>query len=703
MSTQQYTVMGASPAIENRRAVKVGRSANSNAVGRKHHAAGHRSIRRMIRTKVLMLLDWGAISTTLMLLASQTDSVLMRGSYGKWSMAIMLGAIAAGVLLMFRVYTRSWRFFGFWHAGYIAFATFCGLLFGWASIFVLSPGLRSMENGAELLPFALNHWLLAVAGMMTLRAARRLVREKMNRPLARLNGELTKSDKRLAILVGSPQWAMSVVELIRAEKEPSFIITGVLLPSISDTIDRIGNVPVLGSHDMLVDVVNNLEDRGIKPSLVIACDDGTHLSHREIARLTHRTRTLGLELSRIQDCWSHILQRPSQAGPQELSVKDLLGRNEYEMDGRLIADQVEGCSVLVTGAGGTIGGELCWQLASFKPSRLVLLEHSEYQLYAIEMRLREQYPEIDIHAEICNIRDRDAVRRVFATHRPEIVYHAAALKHVPIVEANPCAGVHTNIIGTKIVADAVCEFCARAMVQVSTDKAVNPVGMMGATKRVGELYSQALDLCGVDDPEAPRFMTVRFGNVLGSSGSIVPLFRRQLEEGKPLTVTHPDIERFFMTVREAVQLILQSSSSALTQDSQRGTIFVLDMGKPVRIVDLAYRMVTLYGLEPETDVPIEYVGLRPGEKLYEELFDNCEEQIESRIKGIFEATSLPIPLPFITRSIDQLSVVVAEGNHAEALRITHNLAKIPGSGASFEIFTGAQRGAADSKYENTTQ
>lgn len=223
------------------------------------------------------------------------------------------------------------------------------------------------------------------------------------------------------------------------------------------------------------------------------------------------------------------------------------------------------------------------------------------------------------------------------------------------------------------------------MVQVSTDKAVNPVGMMGATKRVGELYSQALDLCGVDDSEAPRFMTVRFGNVLGSSGSIVPLFMRQLREGKPLTVTHPDIERFFMTVREAVHLIVQSSSSALEQETERGTIFVLDMGKPVRIVDLAHRMILLYGLEPDVDVPIRFVGLRPGEKLYEELFDTCEERLASGIPGIFEARSRPIPLPMISRAIDRLDAAVRSGDHAEACRITHGLVNLPTTGGTIDF------------------
>jgi len=334
-----------------------------------------------------------------------------------------------------------------------------------------------------------------------------------------------------------------------------------------------------------------------------------------------------------------------------LPLTELLGRKEFSMEREIVSRQINGECILVTGAGGTIGSELVRQLASFAPSKLVLIDHSEYNLYVIEMELREAFPDIEICPELCSIRQATSVRHVFAKHRPTIVYHAAALKHVPIVEANPCAGVHTNVIGTKIVADAVCEFGARAMVQVSTDKAVNPVGMMGATKRVGELYCQALDLCGVDDSEAPRFMTVRFGNVLGSSGSIVPLFKKQIIEGRPLTITHPDIMRFFMTVKEAVQLILQSSARALEEGSERGNIFVLDMGDPVKIVDMAKQMIRLSGLEPDVDVPIKFIGLRPGQKLFEQLFDTCQPQTNLALPGILQASSQSCPLPIITRSI----------------------------------------------------
>ena len=642
-----------------------------------------KSIKRYVRLGLLTVFDCGAVLISLvvtsLLIFSPELSRQFISPIGFGVFAMITAAVFHGS----RLYKQSWRFFGFNHALLLFATSGIAAAFSWAAMLFLldkSPGIGFAAA-------ALTQWLLSAALLMGLRSARRSARELIKPKFAGASHASSAPNERrdVALLVGSPEWALSILDLIKAEDSPTFDVAGLLLPSMSDPIDNVGGAEVLGSHDMIVEVTHALAATGRRPTLVIASDDGIHLSTREMAKLTFRAKELGLELSRIRDGWSQLLMRSSPTNPQEIDVRALLGRNEYESNGELIRRQVKGKCVLTTGAGGTIGGELCRQLASFGPSKLVLVEHCEFNLYSTEMALRERYPDLDIRAEICNIRDADEVRRVFAEHRPAIVYHAAALKHVPIVEDNPCAGVHTNIIGTKIVADAVCEFGANAMVQVSTDKAVNPVGMMGATKRVGELYCQALDMCGIDDSDAPRFMTVRFGNVLGSSGSILPLFKRQLEQGKPLTVTHPDIERFFMTVSEAVQLILQSSSSALEQESERGTIFVLDMGNPVRIIDLAYRLISHYGLEPEVDVPVKVIGLRPGEKLYEELFDSCEEQVPSKVEGIFEARSQPIPLPFIKKSIERLAMVIHEGDHEEAKRITHHLARIPNSGVQFDL------------------
>lgn len=650
------------------------------------------SLRQLVRATALMTLDSLGVAVTLKLVLSIAGIKLFPSDDSNLLFMAVFAIIATTCFLLSGLYGRSWRYLSFSHCVFLAMIIIVGLAIAWLAALTL-PVVRA--HGLTLLPIAINHWALLTVLLVAMRVARRGTGEWVTRSKHVKARAAGRTDLRRTLLVGPPQWARSVIKLSHSQSNSSIDIVGLLLPKREDTIRRLAGLPVFGSHEQLEQAVEELDRRGLRPHCVIACDDGTHLSHRDMSRVIHLTRELGLELCSVRDPWAQLLLRTPEADADQLPIDALLGRNEFDLDHGYITRQIAGKCVLVTGAGGSIGGELCWQLASFRPSRLVLLDHSEYNLYMIEMRLRELDPHLDIRVEIGSVCDKDYVRRVFATHRPVIVYHAAALKHVPIVEENPCAGVHTNIVGTRIVADAVCEFSAKAMVQVSTDKAVNPAGMMGATKRVGELYSQALDLCGVDDPDAPRFMTVRFGNVLGSSGSIIPLFKRQLREGKPLTITHPDIERFFMTLREAAQLILQSSSSALEQNTQRGTIFVLDMGAPVRIVDLAHRMIGLYGLRPDVDVPIKFIGLRPGEKLYEELFDVCEEQVESGITGIFEARSRPLLLPFITRAIDRLEQAVLRGDHQEVSRITHHLVKLPSSPSNVEYMPKVSRGPRD--------
>jgi O-antigen biosynthesis protein WbqV len=268
---------------------------------------------------------------------------------------------------------------------------------------------------------------------------------------------------------------------------------------------------------------------------------------------------------------------------------------------------------------------------------------------------------------------------LFAEHAFDFVFHAAALKHVPLVELNAAAGVLTNVLGTCNVADAASRHGVTAMVQISSDKAVNPVGVMGATKRLGELYCQALDLEGAGRPGAARFMTVRFGNVLGSSGSLIPLFKRQLDRRVPLTVTHPDITRFFMTVHEAVQLVIHSTVRAIERDVKRGRIIVLDMGEPVKVIDIARRMIRLAGLEPDHDVAIDIVGLRPGEKLFEELFDENEERLPSMLPDVFEAEPAPIPLARLRKGFDRLTAAIAHSDDALVRRELFAMLAVPAS------------------------
>ena len=353
--------------------------------------------------------------------------------------------------------------------------------------------------------------------------------------------------------------------------------------------------------------------------------------------LIETSNRLDLPLARLPSMTE--LKASIAAGPALLApiaIEDLLGRPEIHLDPAPLAKLVNGRRVLVTGAGGTIGSELCRQIAALGPAKLVLLEQGEFNLYTIEGELHAGQPGLPVHPLLCDVRDTDRVAAIFLAEQPELVFHAAAYKHVPMAEANVRETILTNVLGSRNVADAAAACGARAVVMISTDKVINPTSVMGATKRVAEAYGQLRD--AESTGHHTRFMTVRFGNVLGSSGSVVPLFRRQLAQGGPLTVTHPDITRYFMTVREAVGLVLQATAHGLTPEknnaAQRGKIFVLDMGAPVRIMDLARQMIRLAGLRPDADVKIEVTGLRPGEKLYEELFSADEGLVDSGLESM---------------------------------------------------------------------
>jgi FlaA1/EpsC-like NDP-sugar epimerase len=639
--------------------------------------------RRAVRTAGVMTLDAVAMFGSFMLLILLTRSEAESARLLSPEIGLIVVGVASVLFLLAGMYQRSWRFVSFADSVSMMITSSIGLFCGWMAA-IYGWGLPA--EGKYFIPFGVLHFCVAAMAMQLMRACRRAVRSYRRRQMN--SGSISANDNaaKAALLIGGPEWALAMLDMFGSKSTAPINVVGLLLPSDDKTISQLAKVPVMGDIDSFGQAVAFLTERDRKPDLAIVCDDGTNISIGEMARLNKLAKHLNVEIVKLSDPASQLLNRKPALDTDHLQLADLLGRNERTIERSIIQRQISGQCVLVTGAGGTIGGELVMQLASFKPSRIVLLDHSEYQLYSIEMRLRENFPDLEIAVELCSIRDADDVRRVFARHLPSVVYHAAALKHVPMVEANPLGGIHTNIIGTRNIANAVTEFSVRAMVQVSTDKAVNPVGMMGATKRVGELYCQSLDLCGVDDPTSPRFMTVRFGNVLGSSGSIVPLFKRQLAEGRSLTVTHPDIERFFMTVGEAVQLILESSSRSLEDNTTRGNIFVLDMGEPVKIVDLARRMARMHGLEPDVDVAIEFVGLRPGEKLFEELFDTCEKQTDSAMPNLFEACSRAIPLPVIGQAIDQLEIAVQQGKQEEACRLTHYMVSLPSSNIDISTF-----------------
>jgi O-antigen biosynthesis protein WbqV len=331
---------------------------------------------------------------------------------------------------------------------------------------------------------------------------------------------------------------------------------------------------------------------------------------------------------------------------------------------RLIA----GRRVLVTGAGGSIGRELVDQISKLDPAHLTLLDNSEYALFNVERDLAKNAPGLAHSAVIADVRDQKILARVFVGERPQLVFHAAALKHVPLVEANKLEGLATNVLGSARVADAARAAGVDTFVQISTDKAVNPSSVMGASKRLAEMYCQALDRAAGANA-GTRFVTVRFGNVLGSTGSVVELFRDQLQAGGPLSVTHPDMTRYFMTVREAVELVLQASAMGNEDPPGDGRIFVLDMGEPVRIMDLARQMIRLAGFDPNTEIGIEIIGARPGEKLFEEVLHGAEEHVPTGQEGLLLARPRTQDVAVLKERIEDLDRAILSGDEGRALDI----------------------------------
>lgn len=354
----------------------------------------------------------------------------------------------------------------------------------------------------------------------------------------------------------------------------------------------------------------------------------------------------------------------------EVRIEDLLGREEIEINMEEIAGALSGKTVLVTGAAGSIGSEICRQLCSFGLKHLILFDCAETPMHNIRLELEEKFPDVKFSPIVGDVRMLARIKSVFVRFLPQVVFHAAAYKHVPLMEENPCESIHTNVLGTRNVADLSLKYGAGKFVMISTDKAVNPTNVMGASKRLAEMYVQSLGSAIRKREYAGRtvFITTRFGNVLGSNGSVIPRFREQLAKGGPLTVTHPDIIRYFMTIPEACRLVLEAAFMGKGDE-----IFVFDMGTPVKIADLAKRMIQLAGLVPEKDIEIKYTGLRPGEKLFEELLATKENTLPTTNKKIYRAAVRKYIYREIAEAIDELVEVAASVDKMETVRLMKKL------------------------------
>ncbi len=553
-------------------------------------------------------------------------------------------AVKAVVFGLFRLYRGWWRYVGlrdllsvFW-ASWVSWLVFLALWYAaeYAGFLPSDVSIRPQ------LVFVLD-WGLTIALVCSARVAVRLYREEF-RPIA------SGGPARVLIIGTSDAGEMVLREILRMPVE-RYRVVGFLDDDLAMRGARIHGVDVLGSTDQVGEVCA-AED---VDEILIAMPDA---GQKQLRKVVEACQDAAVRFRLVPGPNELIRGDVTISQLREVRIGDLLGREEVALDGGTIADYVQAKRVLVTGAGGSIGSELCRQILRFEPGCLVLLEQAENNLFEIERELRERSPAAEIRSYVADVCDVRRVRQVFETERPEVVFHAAAHKHVPLMEQNPGEAVKNNILGTKAVADAALAVGCRKFVLISTDKAVNPSSVMGCTKRVAEMYVQ--QLC----PDGPaQFVTVRFGNVLGSSGSVVPIFQRQIAAGGPVTVTHPEMVRYFMTIPEATQLTLQAGAIG-----RGGEIFLLDMGEPVKILDLARQLITLSGLRPGGDIEIAFTGVRPGEKLFEELSIRGEDVAPTPHAKIGIWNHRPEDRATVCQAIEELSRLAEDGGPAAIRR-----------------------------------
>ena len=423
--------------------------------------------------------------------------------------------------------------------------------------------------------------------------------------------KLTKLKKSL-LIIGAGDAGEQMLREIRQNPRHNYEVVGFLDDDPKKRGMKIHGVPVLGP----IQKIHNMTYDDEMDEILIALPSA---STKQMRRIIEACEATGLKTRTTPGIGELIDGKISFKSIREVSFEDILGRDPVNLDMEIIESYLADKIILVSGAGGSIGSELCRQITSFDPKNLILLDKTENNLFNIEMEFCQRFPRVPITPVLGDVHNRGFLERLFKAHKPQVVFHAAAFKHVPIVELNPWEGVFNNIVGTKNIVKASYQSGVERFVMISTDKAVRPVSVMGATKRVAEMITSCYAAYPNTSSSGGRFLSVRFGNVIGSEGSVIHLFKKQIERFGPVTVTHPEITRYFMTIPEACKLILQAGAFG-----EGGEIFVLDMGTPIKIVDMARDLIRLSGFKPDVDIEIKFIGLRPGEKLYEELITESE-------------------------------------------------------------------------------
>jgi O-antigen biosynthesis protein WbqV len=505
------------------------------------------------------------------------------------------------------------------------------------------------------------YWFIEIFFLSGSRLAYRYFRYTRTRNKART------TDASPALLIGRAADSEVFLRGIESGAVKRMWPVGILSPSVSDRGQTIRGVPVLGNLDDLDNVIDDFKNRQRPIERVVmtpsAFEDEAHPES-----ILMQARKLGLTVSRIPTL------EESRDTPQlaPVAVEDLLLRPSVKIDYARLENFVRGKAVVVTGGGGSIGFEICDRVTTFGAGRLLIIENSEPALHAAIEKLSAKVTSATIEGRIADVRDRERIRQLMSAFKPDVVFHAAALKHVPILERDWGEGVKTNIFGSVNVADAALASGAEAMVMISTDKAIEPVSMLGLTKRFAEMYCQALDgdvAAGAAGKPRMRLISVRFGNVLASNGSVVPKFKAQIEAGGPVTVTHPDMVRYFMTIREACDLVVTAGTHAMNAQHSDASVYVLSMGQPVKIVDLADRMIRLSGLQPGYDIDIVFTGVRPGERMHEILFAEQEPTAEIGLAGIMAAKPKELPLDVLNAWLATLRTAIEADQHEVAVAI----------------------------------
>lgn len=450
-----------------------------------------------------------------------------------------------------------------------------------------------------------------------------------------------------ALIYGSDANAISVAKALKSEKPSRFRIVGFVDKQNKNSSKRIMNLPILNLIKRIPVIMRSIEAEALIIADKSLTKDEKLTIVDECLEYNYKVYTVPI----ISD-WEDGKEISQKV--KNFQIQDLLERKPIVLDNQSISAQLNNKTVLITGAAGSIGSEISRQVISFNPKRVILLDQAETPLHNLTLEMNNIFNGAKTTAVITDVRNREAMEKVFADYRPNVVFHAAAYKHVPLMEENPAQAIFVNVMGTKHVTDLSCKYDVESFVMISTDKAVNPSNVMGASKRIAEKYVQALHYkLQIENSDCKtKFITTRFGNVLGSNGSVVPLFTEQIANGGPITITHPEIIRYFMTIPEACQLVLEAGAMG-----QGGEIYIFDMGKPVKIIDLANKMIRLAGFVPDKDIKIQIVGLRPGEKLYEELLNDTSKTLPTHHEKIMIAQEEPDDYDEVLNSVDKLIMV----------------------------------------------